>query len=421
MKSIAVSLLAIAVTLVGWGSSPVRAEEYVKVEMKGRLRLYNSVPGVISPAVDVDQQPYELDVSRFAAKLPTEKQLKEMDNEVVVVHGNLVLRDKRPWIEVTKIAVSGKPEGKTPGKKTTSGALEGRREWTVAQEGSAVSRPIRSLASARSVRVLAADDPLAPVELFWVGNGIGKGANWSVSENWSGNRSPRVQDTVIFDGAAKFGANTDSKMDIGGLGACHVGKLITRNGYDKTITLASNLFVDQLDIGSNAHIAGPRGLGITQRSDGCGGIPEATLFGSSFLRQGRISAKFFAIYGESRHPAKLWLGSAKQTATLATGLHIVDPYSTVEWRHGNVAVEKGQRVYNVGSFIMNCEGGTMGNRDGAADRWTFQNHRDLYRYDGKFENEALKRGPGSRVFVEDAAQRTGPGRVFVPEPAPEAK
>jgi hypothetical protein len=44
---------------------------------------------------------------------------------------------------------------------------------------------------------------------------------------------------VIFDATRGTGANTNSTMDLGGAGAAHVGKLVMKAGYNKTITLGT--------------------------------------------------------------------------------------------------------------------------------------------------------------------------------------
>ena len=117
------------------------------------------------------------------------------------------------------------------------------------------------------------EDRCTPANLTWVG---AAGGLWSVPTNWSAAQVPLAADTVIFDATQGVGANTASKMDLGGVASYHVASLVTRNGYNQKITLNVNLFVDVLSLKTVAEVTGPGGLYITQRTNGQQGIPVAT-------------------------------------------------------------------------------------------------------------------------------------------------
>ncbi len=110
MKCIAVSALAVAVTLAGWTPGVAKDEEYVKVEIKGRFKLCRLNPGRIDPAVVSNGHEYLLDFSRPAGKAISEKRLKELNDEFVIVEGHLVLhRDPNFWIGVAVSKISLAP------------------------------------------------------------------------------------------------------------------------------------------------------------------------------------------------------------------------------------------------------------------------------------------------------------------------
>lgn len=88
-------------------------ERYVKIEIKGEFQRHHDKAGPPSgPRLAVQVavgQTYAVDFGNMPAP-PTEKQLKEWDGKLVVVHGNLVLeRDKHPRVYVTQI-VRSKPK-----------------------------------------------------------------------------------------------------------------------------------------------------------------------------------------------------------------------------------------------------------------------------------------------------------------------
>src|SRR5439155_8066976 len=82
-----------------------RAEEsYAKVELKGQFGR-DGVPGHLRPVVRVGEDTYELDMRRGKAA-PTEKELKRLDGEMVIVLGDLWLgRDRRLHVRVRQITV----------------------------------------------------------------------------------------------------------------------------------------------------------------------------------------------------------------------------------------------------------------------------------------------------------------------------
>jgi hypothetical protein len=84
----------------------VRADDegYVKVEIKGRFRIPREG---YRPVIDVNRETYELELKKLPGGPLTDKQLKEMNGESVIVEGTLRLeRNERPRVLVTKIAVS---------------------------------------------------------------------------------------------------------------------------------------------------------------------------------------------------------------------------------------------------------------------------------------------------------------------------
>lgn len=114
MKCIVVSALAVAVTLAGWSPGSAKDEDYVKVEIKGRFDLYGSIPGNVYPIVVSDKQTFVLDLTSPAGKAISEKQLKELDNNFVIVQGKLVLNPggANPSVEVTKLTLVPVKSGK---------------------------------------------------------------------------------------------------------------------------------------------------------------------------------------------------------------------------------------------------------------------------------------------------------------------
>jgi hypothetical protein len=242
-------------------------------------------------------------------------------------------------------------------------------------------------------RLLGANDP-PPAKLLWVGP---DGGRWSEATNWSPARLPGPRDIVIFSGQAGVGANTNSVMDLGGVGSYHVGKLMTTGGYSKRITLHNNLWVDVLHLDSNATIAGHKSLTITQRADVPPGNPVATHFATSFWKAGTIGAKL-VLYGEKAHKVTLQIGGPAQTVSLDNDFLIADADCTVNWVAGNIIVAAGRTVENKGMFDADSPGGFMGNEGGVGARWTFKNKRDLVKGDGTFKNVQEKKGPGGATY-----------------------
>ena len=257
-------------------------------------------------------------------------------------------------------------------------------------------------------RLECLEDRFTPANLTWVG---AANAGWSTPTNWSPAQVPLAADTVIFDAAPGVGANTASKMDLGGVASYHVASLVTQNGYNQKITLNANLFVDVLTLNTRAEVTGTGGLYITQRTNGKDGIPVATLFGTSFFYQGTISAAAFGVYADVTHQATLMLGSAVGATTyLSTDMFTADEFVTVKWTQGDIEVLKGKTVTNRGTFLLDSNGGTMGNTGGAADKWTFENFNILNLGKGKLSNQNLVPKAGSRQFK--VASLSGGTNVF---------
>ena len=232
----------------------------------------------------------------------------------------------------------------------------------------------------------------SPTGLIWLG---AAGASWGTATNWDDNRLPTSTDTVIFDKAN--GANTNSRMDLGGVARFHIGKLILRNGYDKTITLRNEFWVDVLSMNATATIDGAQAFSITQEADGFFGVPVATVFGTSSWQQGTISTSSFSLYGDITHAATLELGSITDTIKLDTNFNIKDKYSTANWRSGDVTVVKAKTLTNNGTVLLDSAGNTFGNAGGVLDRWTFQNNNILTLKAGKLGNAIPKNAPGAKV------------------------
>lgn len=106
MKFVVVCALALAVMLGAWISASARAEDYVKVEIKRRFMFHIGSVGYGLTSVNSGGEHYDLDLTRPAGKALTEKRLKEMDGEIVIVQGRLVLkRGAFPSVEVTKLTL----------------------------------------------------------------------------------------------------------------------------------------------------------------------------------------------------------------------------------------------------------------------------------------------------------------------------
>jgi hypothetical protein len=121
MKWLAAATLPIALTLLAAPGSTTLADDdetsYVKVEIKGFLRLSSEVA---APPVSVmaARKRFELYLKDIPTGSPTEKQLKEWEDQLVIVRGRLILRDERPPIDVPLVRVTEiEPIKKTPDKK----------------------------------------------------------------------------------------------------------------------------------------------------------------------------------------------------------------------------------------------------------------------------------------------------------------
>lgn len=247
------------------------------------------------------------------------------------------------------------------------------------------------------------EDRVTPAAITWVGNGTGNGALWSVPANWNTNAVPGANDTAIFDATVNLGANTDSTMDLGGVGAYHVGKLVFKGNYNKTFTLNAHLYVDILDmqISSSATIKG-KGLSIIQQTT-ANDAPAATMFGTSKWSAGTFENEGLEIFGDNAHGATLRIDS---DVNLKTDMSIFNAYSSVEWTGGDVNVAKGKAVDNRGTFKADSDGGTMGSAN-MADKWTFQNRKDLLMGKGKFGNVDLKKVGGDAREFKISSASTG--------------
>jgi hypothetical protein len=104
-------ILALALPNVTGNTVLAGDEEYVKVELKGRLQvIVKGGPPGLPLSVWSKRQQYALDVKDMPGGPPTEKQLKEWDGEVVIVEGRLELqRDALPRVHATRVFLYKKP------------------------------------------------------------------------------------------------------------------------------------------------------------------------------------------------------------------------------------------------------------------------------------------------------------------------
>jgi hypothetical protein len=239
------------------------------------------------------------------------------------------------------------------------------------------------------------EDRVTPANTTWVGSGMGNGALWSVAANWS-NGIPGPTDVAILDGTPGIGANTNSTMDLGGVGAYHVGKLVMKAGYNSTITLGTaNLVLDILDIRSAGTIKGTKHLVINQSTNGMP-FPAATMFGTSFWKDGTLEVASVTVFGENAHRMAFDI-SPEGSVNLNSNLSINNE-STVTWTSGAINVLKGKTVTNSGTFFAESPGGTMGNTGGAADSWTFTNFSTAIGVRGKLKNAKFEnKGLGAEL------------------------
>jgi hypothetical protein len=251
--------------------------------------------------------------------------------------------------------------------------------------------------------LLALEDRITPATtLLWTGPANG---NWSLATNWTviaplgGVASaPGGGDTAVFD--KTNGANTNSTMDLGGAGSAHIGKLVFQNGYSGTVTLNANLWVDILDMESNATITSTNKKLVINQSTSQ--FFSATLFGTSTWTQGTINVGGgvagggIDLHSEATHPLTFNMGALGTTVTLNSYLAIGssgDSNVTVNWKAGNVTVPAGNVVDNYGTFTVDSSG-TMGTGGGAA-KWDFYNRGTFNAGKGSFNHERLKEFPGS--------------------------
>jgi hypothetical protein len=115
----ATACLALALLASHGNSANADDEGYVKVEIKGKLILYQggSIPGGMVPdgkppvLVKVGRQLYYgLNLKNMPGGPPTEKQLKEWDGQTVIVEGRLTIEENAsPRVDVTRIVLFKKP------------------------------------------------------------------------------------------------------------------------------------------------------------------------------------------------------------------------------------------------------------------------------------------------------------------------
>ena len=106
MKFVIVSALALAMMLGAWISGSARAEDYFKVEIKGRFNAYGGLGQGFQPVIVSGGAEYQLDLPPRPGKEFGEKRLKEMNNEIVIIQGTLILQPGfNPRVAMTKITV----------------------------------------------------------------------------------------------------------------------------------------------------------------------------------------------------------------------------------------------------------------------------------------------------------------------------
>ena len=149
-------------------------------------------------------------------------------------------------------------------------------------------RPIRS---SYRPQLFGLEDLIMPANLTWVG---AAGASWSLATNWSPAQIPGNGDSLTFTAPAGVGANTNSTMNLGGGVQYHIAQLNLVGGYDQTITLNSDLFVDVLNMESGT-ITGVKQLKIWQRTN----VPNlvATNFATSFWKGASLAPAVCSLQG----------------------------------------------------------------------------------------------------------------------------
>lgn len=112
MNCLAICPLVLAVLLAAWSPNSARADDsYVKVKIKGQLRFPNPNPRVNLAGITVEGVNYEIDVTTYADKLPSQKKLEEMEYKIVVIHGTLVIRrGEGPRIRAMRISIELAPD-----------------------------------------------------------------------------------------------------------------------------------------------------------------------------------------------------------------------------------------------------------------------------------------------------------------------
>jgi SdrD B-like domain/G8 domain len=247
--------------------------------------------------------------------------------------------------------------------------------------------------------LLALEDRVVLDTLTWIGpdNGL-----WSVAANWSGNKVPGANDTVVFDNTAGVGANTASTMDLGAATrGFHIAGLQTKNGYIRTLYLNNPLFVDVVTIRTPIAVRGSATadppLIITQRSTANPDVPTASLFGTSIISQGSVYVPL-RIYGENDHQAILQLGDTNDTDILIhlENLTVADQYSSLQWVSASVFFTG--TFVNKGTFLSDAAGQTWTSDDPRGNKWILKNYGTLTLGKGKFNKEDIQRQPGSRIF-----------------------
>jgi hypothetical protein len=252
------------------------------------------------------------------------------------------------------------------------------------------------------------EDRAVPANLVWVGQANGL---WSTAANFNPAQVPGNNDTVIF-AVPPIGADTNSKMDLGGGVAYHIAGLQINSGYTQTITITSNLWVDVLDM-SGGTLAGTKSLVLTQMASHP--TYPATKFGTSYFRGGTIQVDTWTI-GEAEHRLTFVLAGGNLTPDLENDLN-TNEFTDMQWTKGDVTVGTGKTITVMGTFLADSKNGNMGNNT----NWNLtvdggnQNGQTaaIYKGRGTFNKANEKKKNGGDILKVASQIQDGSPDVFV--------
>jgi hypothetical protein len=178
-------------------------------------------------------------------------------------------------------------------------------------------------------------------------------------------------------------------MDLGG--GFTTSPVWDRVHHTKTITLQSDLYVDQLSMDGGT-IDGNKKLVIWQQTTDP--ARRATSFGTSWFFRARSSPTWRRRGNEHRVTLNLgYAGDADFQANMD-----VDAFSTVNWTKGDVTVSPGKTITNNGSFLADSAtaGGGKQVRQPTAAAWRPGESLDFVNKGKVYWARAASRTSGSR-------------------------